>query len=170
MLHGVLRFTCRSTTVGHGARGPWAEVIKRLPSRKKLHSIIKHQRKKVMPPKRAKRRKVHVSRPAQAQAAEDEHQSTYPPPIQLPPLDEEEHVAAPDPTPQLEAESATEEAEEDTSGGRRRMAPRNATNLTMEEKELVIDFLQQNPTCSTLRGSLATKARRLKTDCGRSRP
>ena len=46
----------------------------------KLHSIIKHQRKKIMPPKRAKRRRVHVSRPAQAQAAEDEHQSANPPP------------------------------------------------------------------------------------------
>ena len=66
-----------------------------------------------------------------------------PPPITL--LDEEEPVAAPDSTPQLEAKSATEEAVEDTSGGRRRMAPRNATNLTEEEKELVIDFLQQNP-------------------------
>ena len=52
----------------------------------------------------------------------------------LPPLDEEEPVAAPDPTPQLEAESATEEAEEDTSGGRRRVASRKATNLTEEEK------------------------------------
>ena len=72
-------------------------------------------------------------------------QTPPPPPPQLPPLDEEEHVAAPDPTPQLEAESATENAEEDTSGGRRRVTPRTATNLTEEEKELVIDFLQQNP-------------------------
>ena len=32
-----------------------------------------------MPPKRAKRRKVHVSRPAQAQAAEDEQQPADPP-------------------------------------------------------------------------------------------
>ena len=81
-----------------------------------------------MPPKRAKRTKVHVSRPAQAQTAEDEQQPADPP--QLPPLDEKEPVAAPDPTTQLEAESATEEADEDTSGGRRRVAPRNATNLT----------------------------------------
>ena len=68
-----------------------------------------------------------------------------PPPPPITPLDEEEHVAAPDPTPQLEAESATEEAEEDTSGGRRRVEPRNAINLTEEEKEIVIDFQQQNP-------------------------
>ena len=84
-----------------------------------------------------------MSRPAQAQAAEDEQQPADPP--QLPPLDEEEPVAALDPTPQLEAESATEEAEEETSSCRRRVAPRTATNLTEEEKELVIDFLQQNP-------------------------
>ena len=68
--------------------------------------------------------------------------------LQIPPitpLDEEEPVAAPEPTTQLEAESTTctDEAEEDTSGGRR-MAPRNATHLTKEEKELVIEFLQQN--------------------------
>ena len=36
-----------------------------------------------------------------------------PPPPPITPLDEEEPVAAPDPTTQLEAESATEEAEED---------------------------------------------------------
>ena len=83
-----------------------------------------------------------MSRPAQAQAAEDEQQPADP--TQLPPLGEEEPVAAPDPTPQLEAESVTEEAEEDTSGGRRRVAPRNATDLAEEEKELVIDILQQN--------------------------
>ena len=89
---------------------------------------------------------------------------------QLPPLDEEEPDAAPDPTPQLiEAESATEKAEENTSGGRRRVASRNATNLKLEEKELLIDFLQQNRR-STLRGVLDLKARRLKTDCVQSRP
>ena len=96
-----------------------------------------------MPPKRVKRRKAHVFRPAQAQAAKDEQQPADPP--QLPPLDEEEPVAAPDPTSEHEAESATEEAEEDTFGGRRRVAPRNATDLTEEEKKLAIDFLQQNP-------------------------
>ena len=66
-------------------------------------------------------------------------------PLPIIQLNAEEHVTAPDPTPQLEAESATKEAEEDTSSGRRRMAPRNARHLTEEEEELVIDFLQQNP-------------------------
>ena len=45
----------------------------------RLHSIIKHQRKRIMSPKRAKRKKVHASRTAQAQAAEDEHQPANPP-------------------------------------------------------------------------------------------
>ena len=83
----------------------WAEVIKRLPSRE---TSFDNQRK-IMPPKMAKCRKVHVSRPAQAQTAEDENQPADP--HQLPQLDEEEPVAAPEPTTQLEAESAT-----DTSG------------------------------------------------------
>ena len=78
-----------------------------------------------------------MSRPAQAQAAEDEQQPADP--LQLSPLDEEEPVAATEPFNQLEAVCC-----QDTSGGRRRMAPRNATNLTEEEKELAIDFLQQN--------------------------
>ena len=55
-------------------------------------------------------------------------------PIPPPPPEFPRYVAAPDPTPKLEAESATEEDEEDTFGGRRRMAPRNAKNLTKEEK------------------------------------
>ena len=56
-----------------------------------------------MPPKRVKRRKVHVTRTAQAQAAEDEKQPADPDPPQIPPLDEEEPVAAPESTTHLEA-------------------------------------------------------------------
>ena len=56
---------------------------------------------------------------------------------------EEERAAAADPVPELEPEPEAEEAEEDVPA-KRRAAPR-ITNFSEDEKELIIDFLQQNP-------------------------
>ena len=98
-----------------------------------------------MPPKRAKRRKVFVSRPAQAQAAEDEHQAAKPPPPpKLPRSMRKSLLLLLTQLLNLKLNLLPRKLRK-TSGGRRRVAPRNATNLTEEEKELVIDFLQQNP-------------------------
>ena len=66
-------------------------------------------------------------------------------PRRSPPPDEEERGTVPDPIPQSESEPGVEEAGEDVSA-RRRVAPRVVTNFSEEEKEIVIDFLQQNPT------------------------
>ena len=81
------------------------------------------------------------------------HQPPPPPPVEeqeqpddphrSPPPDDEERAAAADPVPELEPEPEAEEAEEDAPA--RRRAPRVVTNFSEDEKELIIDFLQQNP-------------------------
>ena len=94
-----------------------------------------------MPPKKPRRRKA--PRPASPPPVEEQEQPEDP--RRSPPPDEEERAAAADPVPELEPEPEAEEAEEDAPA-RRRAAPRVVTNLSEDEKELVIDFLQQNPT------------------------
>ena len=96
-----------------------------------------------MPPKKP-RRGCKGSRPKQAQQVEEPEPPQPEEPRQSPPPDEERDTA-PDPITQPEPEPRVEEAEEDSSA-RRRVAPRVITNLSEEEKEFVIDFLQQNPT------------------------
>ena len=67
-------------------------------------------------------------------------------PLHSRPPDEEERAAATaDPIPELEPAPEAEEAEEDAPA-RKRVAPRVVTNFLEDEKELIIDFLQQNPT------------------------
>jgi hypothetical protein len=63
----------------------------------------------------------------------------------LAPPNEEERVAAVDPVPDQEIEPESEEAEGDAPM-RKRAAPRFVTSFSEDEKELIIDFLQQNPT------------------------
>ncbi|XP_070175608.1 uncharacterized protein [Littorina saxatilis] len=91
-------------------------------------------------------------------------------PRSSPSTDEEERAAVADLIPKFEPESETEEAEEDAPArrksakrvvnnisdyaeeaeedtpARRKLAPRMVTNFSEDEKEIIIDFLQQNPT------------------------
>ena len=81
----------------------------------------------------------------QAQQVEEQEQPQPEDPRRSPPPDKEERGTAPDPNTQSESEPGVEEAKEDASA-RRRVAPRVVINFSEEEKEIVIDFLQQNPT------------------------
>jgi hypothetical protein len=92
-----------------------------------------------MPAKKARRGR-RGPRPVQEQ-----EQPQPEDPRRSPSHDEEERGTTPDPITQSETEPGVDESEEDASA-RRRVAPRVATNLSEEEKEFVIDFLQQNPT------------------------
>ena len=95
-----------------------------------------------MPPK--KRRRTNASRPAPPPPPVEEQEQPEDP-RRSPPPDEEERAAAADPVPELELEPEAVEAEEDAPA-RRRAAPRVVTNFSEDEKELIIDFLQRNPT------------------------
>ena len=82
----------------------------------------------------------------QAQQVEKQEQPQPEDPLRSTPPDEEElRGTAPDPITQSEPEPGLEEAEEDASA-MRRVAPRAVTNFSEQAKELIIDFLQQNPT------------------------
>lgn len=91
---------------------------------------------------REKPRRTKVPRPAPPLPVEEQEQPEDP--RRSPPPDEEERAAA-NPVPELEPEPEAEENEEDAPA-RRRAAPRVVTNFTEDKKELIIDFLQQNPT------------------------
>ncbi|KAJ8245796.1 hypothetical protein GJAV_G00260410 [Gymnothorax javanicus] len=96
-----------------------------------------------MPPKKPRRTKA--SRPAPPVDLQAALQEQPEDPRCSPPPDEEELAAAADLVPELKLEPKAEEAEEDAPA-RRRAAPRVVTNFSEDEKELIIDFLQQNPT------------------------
>ena len=101
-----------------------------------------------MPPKKRTCTKARRPAPPTPPPPPVEEQEQPEDPRRSPPPDEEERAAAAaaaDPVHELVPEPEAEEAEEDAPV-RRRAAPRVVTNLSEDEKELIIDFLQQNPT------------------------
>ena len=102
-----------------------------------------------MPPKKRTCTKARRPSPPTPTPPPVEEQEQPEDPRRSPPPDEEERAAAAaaaDPVHELVPEPEAEEAEEDAPVRRRRAAPRVVTNLSEDEKELIIDFLQQNPT------------------------
>ena len=92
-----------------------------------------------MPPRKTKRRKaLHPAIPPPP--IEEKEQAENPP--RSSPQDERD--AAADQIPEMEPEPEADEAEDIPA--RRRTAPRVVTTFSEDEKELIIDFLQQNPT------------------------
>ena len=103
-----------------------------------------------MPPKKTRRTKAPRPAPPPPPPpppVEEQEQEQPDDPRHSPLPDEEEPATlAVDPFPELEPEPDAEEAVEDAPARRRAAAPKVVTNFSEEEKEFIIEFLQQNPT------------------------
>ena len=168
MLHGVLQFTCRSTTVGHGARGPWAEVIKRLPSREtsfdnKTSKKEEHATKEGKTPEG-----IRVSPSTGTSCRGWTSGCKAPPPPPLPRSTRKSLLLLLTQLLNLKLNLLPRKLRK-TSGGRRRWHQEMPQTLQRKRRNLWLTF-SSRILCYTLKGLLTTKARRLKTDCGRSRP
>ena len=167
MLHGVLQFTCRSTTVGHGARGLWAEVIKRLPSRETSFDN-KTSKKEDHATKEGKTQEgTHVSPSTGTSCRRWTPGCKAPPPL---PCSTRKSLLLLLTQPlNLKLNLLPRKLWKTrlvVGGGWHQEMPqtlqRKRRNLWLTSSSRIL--------CSTLRGLLATKTRRLKTDCGRSKP